>query len=73
VIEVEREPDGHSAARRVGERARDETSGGLLEVEVVEGEIERLARAGDELAGVFGDLEGALAPVGQCADVDRQA
>jgi hypothetical protein len=55
------------------ESARDQLSGWLLEVEVVEREIESLLRGGDELARVLGDLERALAAVGEGADLERQA
>jgi hypothetical protein len=73
MIDVEREADGDAAPRRVGERACDETGRGLLEVEVVEGEIEGAAGGGDELARVLGDLEGALTAVRECPNLDRQA
>jgi hypothetical protein len=73
VVDVEGEPDGDPASRRGRERAGDEPRGRLLEVEVVEREVERALRGGDELAGILGDLEGALAPVRQCPDLDRQA
>jgi hypothetical protein len=45
VIDVEGEPYGHTTAPRVGERTCHETSRRTLEIEVVEGEIERLLRA----------------------------
>jgi hypothetical protein len=73
VIDVEREPDGDAPPRSVREGARDETGGRLFEVEVVEGKLEGRSRAGDELARVLGDLEGALTPVGQGPNLDRQA
>jgi hypothetical protein len=73
VIDVEGEAHGHAATGRLGDRARDQPGGRLLQVEVVEGEVERAGRAGDERACFLGDLEGALASVGQGADVDRQA
>jgi hypothetical protein len=73
VVDVEGEADGHSAPGDSHERARDELGGRLLEVEVVEGEVECLLGRRDELPGVLGDLEGALAAVRQCADFDRQA
>ena len=73
MIDVEGEPNGDSSPGDIRERARDEPGGWLLEVEVVQGEVEPLTRGGDELADVFGDLEGALATVGQCADFDGQA
>jgi hypothetical protein len=57
----------------VGERARHEPRGRLLEIEVIEGEVESAARGRYELANVLGDLERALPPVRQRADVDRQA
>jgi hypothetical protein len=55
------------------QRARDELPGRLLEIEVVEREVEALLGSGDELARVFGDLERALAAVGEGADLERQA
>ena len=73
MVDVEREPDGDTSPRRVRERARDEARGRLFEVEVVEREVERPSRSGDELSRILGDLEGALAPVRQRADLDRQA
>jgi hypothetical protein len=73
VIDVEGEANRDAAPGGVGDCAGDELRGGLLQVEVVEGEVERPTSRRDELSGVFRDLEGALTPVGQCADVDRQA
>jgi hypothetical protein len=73
VVDVERQPYRDAAMRRVYERAGDEPRGRLVEVEVVQGEIEGLLRARDELADELGDLEGALAPIRQCAYLDRQA
>jgi hypothetical protein len=73
VVDVEGKADGDAAAGDVRDRARNELGGGLLEVEVVEGEVEPLLRCGDELADVFGDLEGGLAAVGECPDLERQA
>jgi hypothetical protein len=73
VVDVEGEPNGDAASRRVRQCAGDEPGGRLLEVEVVEREVERALRGRDELAGILGDLEGALAPVRQCPDLDRQA
>jgi hypothetical protein len=73
VVDVEREAHGDASSRGVRQRAGDEPRGGLLQVEVVEGEIEGLLGSGDEVPGVFGDLEGGLTPVGQRANLDRQA
>jgi hypothetical protein len=73
VVDVERKPDGDAALGDIGDRARNETRGRLLKVEVVEREIERFASRGDELSGEFGDLERRLTAVRQGADVDRQA
>jgi hypothetical protein len=73
VVDVVGEADGDAALGSGRERARDELRGGLLEIEIVEGEVERLSRCRDELSGVLGDLECALAAVGQCPDVECQA
>jgi DNA gyrase/topoisomerase IV subunit A len=73
VVDVVREADGDATLCRRREGARDELRGRLLEIEVVEGEVERLSRRRDELTGVLGDLERALAAVRQCPDVERQA
>jgi hypothetical protein len=73
VVDVEGEADGDSAPGDVRDRAGDKPRGRLLQVEVVEGEVERSLGSGDELADVLGDLEGALTPVGQSAGVDGQA
>jgi hypothetical protein len=73
VVDVESESDGDAATARLGERAGDEPRRRLLQIEVVERQVERLLGARDELAGVLGDLEGALAPVRQGAELDRQA
>jgi hypothetical protein len=59
--------------RRCCERARDELPGRPVEVEVVERQVQGLLRGGDELAGVLGDLERALAAVGEGANFERQA
>jgi hypothetical protein len=73
MIDVEGQTDRDASPGDVGERARDEASRRLGEVEVVEGEVEALLRGRDELAYVLGDLEGALAAVRQCSDLDCQA
>jgi hypothetical protein len=73
VVDIEGEADRHASAGDVRDRARDELGGRLLEVEVVEGEIEALLRPGDELPEVLGDLQGGLAAVGECPDLERQA
>jgi len=73
VIDVEGEAYGDASARGVRQSARDEPRGGLFQVEVVEGEIEGPLGGRDELPGVFGDFEGCLTPVGQSANLDRQA
>ena len=73
MIHVERKPNGYTPPGHVRERTRNEAGGWLLEVEVVQREVKARARSGDELADVFGDLEGALAPVRECSDFDRQA
>jgi hypothetical protein len=73
VIHVERKPNSYTPPGHVRERARNEPGGRLLEVEVIQGQVKARARSGDELADVFGDLEGALAPIRQCSDFDRQA
>jgi hypothetical protein len=72
VVDVEGEPNGHTAAGSVGDRACHELRSRLLEVEVVEREIKGLPRLRDELTGELRDLEGGLAPVGQRPDPDRQ-
>ena len=73
MIDVVGEPDRNASLRRGRERARDESSRGLLELEVVERQLEGLFRARDELARVLGDLERALPAVGEGADLERQA
>jgi hypothetical protein len=73
VVDVVCETDGDAALRGGREGARDELRGGLLEIEIVESEVERLSRCRDELSGVLGDLERALAAVGEGAYLERQA
>jgi hypothetical protein len=73
VVDVVCETDGDAALRGGREGARDELRGGLLEIEIVESEVERLSCCRDELSGVLGDLECALAAVSQCPDVECQA
>jgi hypothetical protein len=64
VVDVEGKAYGDAAVCGVRQRARHEARGRLLEIEVVEGEVERPLRARDELADELGDLESALPPVG---------
>jgi hypothetical protein len=45
VVDVESEPDSDPAMSRVRERAGHEARGRLREIEVVEGEVERLLSA----------------------------
>jgi hypothetical protein len=73
VVDVVGQSDGDAALRGSRQGAGNELRGGLLQVEVVEGEVERLSRGRDELADVLADLERALAAVRQCAEVERQA
>ncbi len=70
MVDVEREPDGDSAALRLEQRVRDEPGRLLLEVEVVEREVQSLARVGEEAGREPADLERGLASVRQGADVD---
>jgi hypothetical protein len=73
VIDVEREPDRDPSPRRIRERACHQARGRLLEIKVVQREVEGLTSFRDELADELGDLEGALTPVRQRPDLDRQA
>jgi hypothetical protein len=73
VVDVVGEPDGHASLGGGRKRARDESSGGLLELEVIKSQVEALFRARDEFARVLGDLERALPAVGEGADLERQA
>jgi hypothetical protein len=70
VVDVEGEPDLDAPPLGVEERAGDELRGGLLQVEVVEGQVERILRPREEVGDQLGDLERGLASVGQCADLD---
>jgi hypothetical protein len=73
VVDVVGQAHLHASVGGGRQRARDELAGRLLEVEVVERQVEARLRRGDELARVLGDLERALAAVGEGADLERQA
>ena len=70
MVDVEREAHLDAAAPRIEEGGGDELRSLLLEVEVVEGEVERLPCTGKEVGRVLGDLERGLATVRQCAKRD---
>jgi hypothetical protein len=70
VVDVEGEADVDAAPLRLEQGAGDELRRRLLEIEVVEGEVERLLGAGEELGRQLGDLQRGLPSVRQGADVD---
>ncbi len=70
MVDVEGEPDLDAAALRLEEGCRDEFRRLLLEVEIVEGQVEGLLGLGEEAGRVLGDLERALAPVPESAQLD---
>jgi hypothetical protein len=70
MVDVEGEPHRDAALLSVEQGGRDELCGLLLEVEVVEREVEALLRSAQEAGDELGDLERALTPVRQGADVD---
>jgi hypothetical protein len=71
VVDVEGQSHRDPAALRFEQRPGDELGGRLLEIEVVQGEVEALARARNELGRPFGDLEGGLPAVGEGSDLDQ--
>jgi len=70
VVDVEGQPDLDATALRLEESLRDELCRFLLEVEVVEGEVERLLGLGQEAGRVLSDLERGLTPVPESAELD---
>jgi hypothetical protein len=71
VVLVEGEPDGDASPGRVLERPGDEPLGLVREAEVVDRDVERALRGGDEVGERAPDLERRLAAVGECPDLDQ--
>jgi hypothetical protein len=61
----------HAAFVRAGERAPDDVGGVVVQPDVVEGELERLARSSDEARELVRDVERLLAAVGERANPDQ--
>ena len=70
VVDVEGEPDLDAPALRLQQRGRDQLRGLLLEVEVVQGEIERFLGFRKEPGRILGDLECGLTSVPESAELD---
>ena len=73
MVLVEGEPDGHAPLGRVLERAGDEPLRLVGEPEVVDRDVERPLRRGDEAGEEARDLDRRLAAVGEGADLDQPA
>jgi hypothetical protein len=73
VVDVVREPDGDAALRRADERALDDLLQVVRQMEVVDGDLERLLRAGDEVRQCAGRAFRRLGAVGERVDVDQDA
>ena len=71
MVQVEGEADGDSPAGRVLERPGDESLGLVGEAEVVDGDVERMLRGGDEVPEGLRDLDRRLAAVSECPDLDQ--
>jgi hypothetical protein len=73
VVLVEGEPDSDASTGRFLERSGDEALRLVGEPEVVDRDVERPLRRGDELGQCSGDLDWRLAAVGQRAELDQPA
>jgi hypothetical protein len=73
VVLVEREPDGHALSLRVLDCAGDEPLGLVGEAEVVDRDLERPLRGGDEVGERVRDLDRRLTAVGERAELDQPA
>jgi hypothetical protein len=71
VVDVVGEADGDASTSRCRQGAGDELRRVRLEPEVVEGEVERVARGAEENRDGVGDLERSLAAVDQRPDLDQ--
>jgi hypothetical protein len=73
VIEVVGEPDLDAAGRGTGERVADGRRQRVGEPQVVDRDIERVLRRGDESRELSGDVLRRLAAVGERRDLYRAA
>src|SRR5205823_13863424 len=73
VVLVEREPDGHALLRRAFDRSRDEPLGLVGEAEVVDRDLERSLRGGDEVGEGVRDLDRRLPAVAERPELDQPA
>jgi hypothetical protein len=71
VVDVVREPDGDAAIVRGSERAADDRVEIVGEMEVVDRDVERVLRRGEEPGERVRGVGGRLAAVGQRPDFDR--
>ena len=71
MVDVVREPDRDASLRRSNERVAHRIAECAREAKVVEGEVERLLRAAEEVGDGVRDLVGGLAAVGERAGLDQ--
>ena len=71
LIHVVDQPDVYAAFVRADERTADDVSRPVLQPDVVEGELERLARALDERRDPPRDVERRLAAIGEGVNLDQ--
>jgi hypothetical protein len=72
VVDVVEHPHAHPARGGRDESATHPLGLGVVQAQVVEREVERLARAVEEGADVFRDRQRRLAPVAERAELDHQ-
>ena len=71
MVDVVREPDGDTALRRADERVLDDLRCRRGEAQVVQRDVERVLRCGEEVGDRVRDLVGGLAAVRKRADFDQ--
>ncbi len=71
VVDVVGKPHAHATLVRADERVLDDLPGLVLEPDVVEREVERLARRVQELGHLVGDVDRALTAVAVEADLQH--
>jgi hypothetical protein len=73
VVLVEGEPNRDALLRRALDRSRDEALGLVCEPEVVDRDLERPLRGGDEVGQRVRDLDRRLAAVGERPELGQRA
>jgi hypothetical protein len=70
IVDVVREPNGDAAVVRAAQRSADDRDEVVRKVQVVDRDVERVLRGGEEAGQRIRGVDGRLAAVDQCADFD---